>query len=194
MSSLMKSEIRILGIDDAPFTFSDSTTDLIGVIMRGNHYIEGILHDTIHIDGNDATAVCEQMIIKTRHYRQLKAILLDGATLGGFNVINTESILKKTQIPIITVTRKQPDFEKIRLALKTHFSDWKDRLSLLEKGTLHKLETKHNPIFVKCTGVSLDKAKEIITLATIRGVIPEPLRVAHLIASGISRGESYGKA
>lgn len=194
MSSLMKSEIRILGIDDAPFTFSDSTTDLIGVIMRGNHYIEGILHDTIHIDGNDATTVCEQMIIKTRHYQQLKAILLDGATLGGFNVINTESIWKKTQIPIITVTRKQPDFEKIRLALKTHFSDWKDRLSLLEKGTLHKLKTKHNPIFVKCTGVSLDKAKEIITLATIRGVIPEPLRVAHLIASGISRGESYGKA
>jgi len=43
-------------------------------------------------------------------------------------------------------------------------------------------------------GISLAEAKEIITLATIRGVIPEPLRVAHIIASGISRGESYGKA
>ncbi|RLF35484.1 MAG: hypothetical protein DRM99_04525, partial [Thermoplasmata archaeon] len=34
----------------------------------------------------------------------------------------------------------------------------------------------------------------IIKLSTIRGVIPEPIRVAHLIASGITRGESYGKA
>ncbi len=190
----MKSEIRILGIDDAPFSFSDKTTDIIGVVMRGNHYIEGVLHDTINIDGKDATTVCEYMITKTRHYKQLKAVLLDGATFGGFNVLDIEAIWKKTKIPIITVTRKKPDFKKIRLALKTHFSDWKDRITVLEKGSLYEINTGYNPIFVKCIGLPLDKAKEIITLATIRGVIPEPLRVAHLIASGISRGESYGKA
>ncbi len=49
-------------------------------------------------------------------------------------------------------------------------------------------------MYIKCTGVSLEEAKEIINISTIRGVIPEPIRVAHLIASGITRGESYGKA
>ena len=42
--------------------------------------------------------------------------------------------------------------------------------------------------------MDLEEAKEIIKLSTIRGVIPEPIRMAHLIASGITRGESYGKA
>jgi hypothetical protein len=166
----------------------------VGVVMRGNQYIEGVLHDIITIDGMDATSVCEEMITKTRYYTQLKAVLFDGATLGGFNIVDVNLLWEHTQIPIITVTRKQPDFEKISDALQAHFSDWKQRLSLLKKGRMYKMDTAHNPIFIKCLGVSFSQAKEIITLATIRGVIPESLRVAHIVASGISRGESYGKA
>jgi uncharacterized protein len=190
----MKSEIRILGIDDAPFSFSDKTTDILGVVMRGNGYMEAVLHDHIQIDGNDATSICEQMITRTRHYAQLKAVLFDGATMGGFNILDIESIWKNTKIPVITVTRNQPDFIKIRLALKSHFSDWEKRIKLLEEGKMEKISTYYNPIYIKFKGITFTKAKEIITLSTIRGVIPEPLRVAHIIASGISRGESYGKA
>jgi endonuclease V-like protein UPF0215 family len=190
----MKSEIRVLGIDDAPFSFSDSRTDVIGVVMRGHHYIEGVLHGFIEIDGLDATSICENLILKTRHYPQLHAIFLDGATMGGFNVIDIESLWEKTKIPVITITRDEPDFEKIRLALKNHFSDWEKRYEMLKKGILQKVDTVHNPIYMKCAGISFSQAKEIITISTIRGVIPEPLRVAHIIASGISRGESYGKA
>ena len=64
----------------------------------------------------------------------------------------------------------------------------------MKSGKIYKVRTKHNPIFVKCTGIDIEEAKEIIKLSTIRGVIPEPIRMAHLIASGITRGESYGKA
>ena len=190
----MKSEVRILGIDDAPFCFTDVTTDIIGVVMRGNGYMEAVLHDIIQIDGDDATSICEQMIIKTRYYTQLKAVLFDGATMGGFNILDIESIWKNTKIPIITVTRDKPDFVRIRLALQSHFSDWKKRLKILEEGKMEKINTNYNPIYIKFKGITFAKAKEIITLSTIRGVIPEPLRVAHIIASGISRGESYGKA
>jgi uncharacterized protein len=35
---------------------------------------------------------------------------------------------------------------------------------------------------------------KIIRLSSTRGNIPEPLRVAHLIATGIILGESRGKA
>ncbi len=190
----MKSEVRVLGIDDAPFSFSDETTDIIGVIMRGNGYMEAVLHDHIQIDGCDATSICEKMILNSRHYTQLKAVLFDGATMGGFNILDIESIWKNTKIPIITITRDHPDFAKIRLALKAHFSDWKNRLRLLEEGKMVTINTEYNPIYIKHKGITFPKAKEIITLSTIRGVIPEPLRVAHIIASGISKGESYGKA
>jgi endonuclease V-like protein UPF0215 family len=78
--------------------------------------------------------------------------------------------------------------------LKKNFDDWRQRLNLMKKGELYRVKTSHNPIFVKCAGIDIKEAKEIIKLSTIRGVVPEPIRVAHLIASGIIRGESYGKA
>ena len=191
---IVKPDIRIIGFDDAPFNFSDEFTDIIGVIIRGKGYLEGVLHDSIKIDGDDVTSTCQKMILGTRYYQQLKAILLDGITMGGFNIIDIESLWNQTKIPVITITRERPNLDTIRRALQKHFSDWRQRFELLNKNTLVEIETKHNPIYVSFKGISLSKAKEIITLSTIRGVIPEPLRVAHVIASGISRGESYGKA
>ncbi len=190
----MKKEIRVLGIDDSPFTFNDRYSPVIGVVMRGSSYIECVLHNRVSVDGSNATLVCKKMIQKTRHKKQLKAVLFDGVCLGGFNVLDIEELYSITKIPIITVTRDKPDFVRIEKALKKNFKDGKDRFKLIKKGRLYKVETKHNPIFIKCVGLPINEAKEIIKISTIRGVIPEPIRVAHIIASGIKRGESYGKA
>ena len=190
----MKHQIRILGIDDAPFTFQDTSTAIIGVVMRGGEYIECVLKNQISIDGDDATQICSAMINNTKHKKQLKVIMLDGVTLGGFNVIDTQTLYEETRLPILTITRDKPDFQTIKHALQKNFDDWKRRWSLINKGPLHEIQTHHNPIYIKQVGVSLEEAKELIKLSTIRGVLPEPIRVAHLIASGITRGESYGKA
>ena len=190
----MKKQIRVLGIDDSPFSFTDKYATVVGVVMRGGSYLECVLRNQVSVDGDDATFICIDMIKNTRHRKQLKAILLDGIALGGFNVVNIQEIFSKTSLPVITITRDEPNFEKIESALKKNFKDWKNRLNLMKKGTLYKVKTSYNPIFVKCVGLPIDEAKEIIKLSTIRGVVPEPIRVAHLIASGITRGESYGKA
>jgi endonuclease V-like protein UPF0215 family len=190
----MKREVRILGIDDSPFTFNDKYATIVGVVMRGGSYLEGVLREQVSVDGNDATIICKKMIESTRHNKQLRAVLLDGVALGGFNIVDVEEIYKSTKIPIITVTRDEPDFKKIKKALQKTFDDWENRWNLISKGEMYKIKTKYNPIFVKCVGLSIEETKEIIKLSTIRGVVPEPIRVAHLIASGIKRGESYGKA
>jgi hypothetical protein len=190
----MKQQIRLLGIDDSPFTFNDKYCVVIGVVMRGGDYLECVLRNQVKIDGNDATFVCKHMIENTRHKKQLKAVLLDGIALGGFNVVNINELYNDTNLPILTITRDKPDFEKIKLALKKNFGDWKERWNIMSKGELYEVKTSHNPIYVKCAGITIDQAKEIIKLSTIRGAVPEPIRVAHLIASGIIRGESYGKA
>ena len=190
----MKSEIRLLGVDDGPFHFSDKKTAIIGVVMRARGYLEGIIKKEITIDGSEATTLVIDMISHTRHRQQLKAMMLDGAALGGFNVVDIDKVFEETSLPVITVTRDKPNFEKIKTALHAHFDDWQDRYELLTRGQLFELKTAYSPIFVKCAGISFEEAKEIITLATIRGAIPEPIRVAHIIASGILRGESYGKA
>ena len=190
----MKQQIRILGIDDAPFNFNEKYSTIIGVVMRGGEYLECVLRSQVTIDGTEATMICKQMILNSRYRQQLKVIMIDGACLGGFNVVDIDELSGLTNLPVMTITRNKPDQEKIKLALQKNFKDWKDRWSLLQKGKLHKITTQHNPIYIKYTGLLLEEAKEIINISTIRGVIPEPIRVAHLIASGIARGESYGKA
>lgn len=190
----MKTQIRILGIDDSPFSFSDKYSLIVGVIMRGGDYVEGILSRKIKVDGNDSTDLCIDMINKTRYKTQLRAILIDGSNFCGFNVIDIEKIFLETKIPIITITRDEPDFQKIKKALKKKFKDWDKKFEILQKGLIHIVKTNFNPIYIKFFGISFKEAKEIIKISTIRGVIPEPIRIAHLIASGINRGESYGKA
>ena len=190
----MKRQIRILGIDDSPFTFNDKYVTVIGVVMRGGEYIECVLSSQVAIDGNEATSICRNMIQNTKHRQQLKVAMIDGVALGGFNIIDIDDLYESTNLPIITITRDKPDFDKIKLALQKNFDDWKVRWKILRKGEIYTVETSHNPIYVKCVGISIEEAKEIINLSTIRGVIPEPLRVAHIIASGVIRGESYGKA
>jgi len=190
----MKKSIRLLGIDDSPFNFKEKYSTVVGVITRGANYLEGVISNKVTIDGSDATFVCINMIKKTRHKKQLRAILIDGVAIGGFNVIDIQEIFDETNLPVITVTRDYPDYTSIQLALKKHFDDWEKRYKIISKGELYEIKTKYNPIFIKCSGLCIDKAKEIINISTIRGVIPEPIRMAHIIASGITRGESYGKA
>ena len=190
----MKRQIRILGIDDAPFTFSDKYSTVIGIVMRGGEYLECVLRSQVAIDGNEATTVCKEMIQNTKHRQQLKLVMLDGVALGGFNIVDINELYSSTNLPVITITRDKPDFGKIKLALQKNFKDWSDRWNILKEGELYTVKTSHNPIYVKCVGISIEEAEEIINLSTIRGAIPEPIRVAHLIASGITRGESYGKA
>ena len=65
---------------------------------------------------------------------------------------------------------------------------------LLAAGDLHELELKEKTVIMQTRGLSLRDAQEIIQRSTIRGLIPEPLRVAHIIASGITKGDSKGRA
>jgi endonuclease V-like protein UPF0215 family len=100
----------------------------------------------------------------------------------------------KIDLPIVTITREKPNLKAMEGALKEHFKDWKKRYDIVRKGELEIVKTKHKPIFVKFIGIDLDEVKTIIELSTVRGALPEAIRVAHLIASGVTVGESYGRA
>jgi len=85
---MFKPEIRILGFDDSPFNSDDKTVAVIGVIYRGGNFLDGILKTDVEVDGLDAGEKLIQLINSTRHKQQLKVLMLDGITLGGFNIID----------------------------------------------------------------------------------------------------------
>lgn len=188
----IKSEIRILGIDDSALL--NEKVMIVGTIFRGGDWIDGVLRSEITKDGLDATDVICNMIKKSKHYGQIRAVILDGITYGGFNVVDIQTLYRETGIPVIVVMRSYPDFDKIKLALK-YFPDKEERWAIIKRaGKIEKIIGKKNSIYIQRAGIGLETVRKIIQLTSIRSNIPEPLRVAHLIATGIILGESRGKA
>ena len=190
----MKEQVRILGVDDGPFNFKQKTVPIIGVIMRAPNYIEGICCSEITIDGTDANSVLEKMINESKYKDQIRLIMFDGIALGGFNIIDLEKLYNSVNIPISSITRTEPDLALIKNTLKKHFKDWETRWQVIDNLDLERIETNYRPIYVKSIGLSNAEVRRLINLTTVRGVLPEPIRVAHLIASAIIKGESYGRA
>jgi len=186
----MKKEIRVVGVDDSPFKkFTKGKVLVIATIFRGGISLDGVLSTKVNIDGDDSTKKLIEMINKCKFKPQLQAILLDGIALGGFNVIDVEDLSKKTGIPVIVTIRKYPDFKKIEDTLKKLKKHKK--YALIEKaGPVYEF----NKLYFQVTGIDIGKAKEILKITCTRSLIPEPVRIAHLIASGVVNGESRGKA
>jgi len=190
----IKPEIRILGVDDSALL--GKRVKLVGTIFRGGTWLDGVLSSEITRDGKDATKVICRMVKESKHYKQVRVIMLDGVTYGGFNVVDISRLNKATDLPVIVVMRTSPDFKSIKAALR-HFKDGAARLRVIKKaGRIEKVSLKErkSPIYIQKAGISLESAIKIVRLSTTRSNIPEPLRVAHMIATGIIFGESRGKA
>jgi len=109
---MLKSEIRILGFDDGAFIpKSKASVPVIGVIFRGGKFLDGALKTEVKVDGKDATEKIIKLINSTRHKKQLKVIMFDGITLGGFNVVDIKDIYEKTGLPLIVINRKIPNLK-----------------------------------------------------------------------------------
>ncbi len=189
----MKKYIRALGVDDSYFVpHEPGETSLVGIIMRAPNYLEGMLIRKIKVDGLDATDAILDML-SSKYGKQVRVIFTQGITFGGFNIIDIGRIWRVTNIPVIVVSRKKPDMEKIEEALEKHFEDWKMRMEMISKYPLVNIKNGRFVIYVQYAGLDKEEVEKIVSQFTVRGAIPEPLRVAHLIASALHFGESRGK-
>ena len=189
----MKSLIRILGIDDGPFKFTDKTVPVVGVVMRGG-YIDGVMRTEVRVDGDEATEVVIGLLEKSRFKEQVRVLMLDGVALGGFNVVDLEEVFKRTGVPCISITRDKPDYEAMKKVLRSKFTDWERRWAIVGRGDLLVVDTGHNPIHVRAAGISEKEAAEVLRRSILRGALPEAIRVAHVIATAFVKGESKGNA
>lgn len=189
----VKEEARIIGIDDGHFTKKQKRVTVVGAITRGNKSLDGLLSTKITIDGLDATERIIKMISRSSHKHQLRFIMLNGITFGGFNLVDIRELYSKTRLPVIVFIRKKPDFRSIYNALKKNFKDWKDRWGFIKKaGRVHSMKINKSKVYFQRSGITVKLAKEVIKMSIAYGNTPEPLRLAHIIATGITMGQSKG--
>ncbi len=188
---MLKKEVRVIGIDDAPFMKRCRKDVLVvGVVHRGANYFEGVLSTKVRNDGMNATSQLARMVNACKFKRQLRLIMMKGIALAGFYVVAINELHAKTGIPVLVFMRKRPDREQVFLAL-SYLPDSPKRKRMVEKaGAIHKVGN----VYCQLAGLTPERAGEFLRVTTLVGNIPEPLRTAHLIARGVAWGESVGKA
>jgi len=188
----MKKYVRAVGIDDAPFKFTQRYAEIFFAVLRAPNYIEGLMRTKVEVDGRDATQKIVERLKASRFFEQLDVIFLDGCTVAGFNVVDIDGLFNATGIPVITVCRKKPDMKEILETLKKKFEDWEERSAMMKKPLLAFQGVK-KPVYVGIAGISAEEARLFMKRFTVQGSIPEPLRIAHMIASLFVLGETRGR-
>lgn len=184
---VIKSEIRVLGIDDGQFIpHTKGEVLVVGVVFRGGVSIDGVMHTKIGIDGLDATDKLAAMINASPHKHQLRVIMLNGVTFAGFNVVDIQKLYAATGLPVIALTQDRPDLDSIHEALK-NLPDTELRWQIIQNaGAIRAVQNKGAKLYICLAGLTVDDALIVLDTTATRGSLPEPLRVAHLIASGIT--------
>jgi endonuclease V-like protein UPF0215 family len=185
----VKPEMRVVGIDDGVFVpHTHGKCDIIGVVFRGGYWLDGVMRTQVEIDGLDATGKIAEMITGSPHYGQLRVIMLDGVTFAGFNVVDTLRLFETTRLPVIAVTREKPDFEDIRKALENLPFAEKRWRAISNADKIVRVTTRRGKgaVYIQARGVEADVAVRIVRNTATRSNVPEALRVAHLIASGLT--------
>lgn len=182
---------NVIGVDDAPFA-RDHRGDvpIVGAVLTRTR-LDGVVVDRVRRDGANATARVARMIRASPFYEHLHAVMLDGIALGGFNVVDLAAMHEALGLPILLVTRKAPDLDAMWRYLEARVPGAARKWRLIERaGPMEPTEG----VWVQRAGLSPDDAAALIRDTRVQGRLPEPIRVAHLIAGAIARGTSRGRA
>ena len=128
------------------------------------------------------------MLETSKHLKEIQYILLDGVALGGFNLVDCEKLHSELNIPVITVSVKNPDLNSMKSALQKHFLDAQQRIAILDRiGSPEEFSVDiglgPHVIYFKPFGTTPSTARDLLRVLCKRSKVPEPLRLAHLIAS-----------
>ncbi len=181
-----KKGVRVLGVSES-FRRSDTISRVAAVVMRGDMRIDGIGFCGPTIGGTDAT---DQLI--SMYYRlardDIRAWVLGGCVISWFNVVDSVELFEATKVPVVCVSYNPSN--GIERYIREYFpEDWEERVNKMNRGGPRQslpLRTGHS-VFIATAGFSLRKAQRLVDQFTLDGRIPEPVRVARIIASAARR-------
>ncbi|GAB4433272.1 MAG: DUF99 family protein [Anaerolineae bacterium] len=182
---------NIIGFDDAPFTPATvGPVQVVGTVYTGL-YLTGVVMGEVTKDGSDAAEKLAHLVTASRFAEHIQMVMLQGIALGGFNVVDVADLHDRLGMPVLVVSRKLPDLAAVRNALLTRVPEGEQKWALIER--LGPLEAAGR-VYIQRAGLTFVEAEAVIQRFTVHGHIPEPLRVAHLIAGALVNGQSRGRA
>jgi endonuclease V-like protein UPF0215 family len=164
------------------FKHRDVSSRLAGVVIRRDLIIDDFVFGKCTIGGNDAT----DAILKMYHNLardDLNFIAISGLILSMYNIVNIQKIWEEVKLPVIGVTYE--DSPGIEDSIKHHFPDSYhtkiEQYYKIGKRTRIILHTGQE-LYIRTEGCSISESQKLLDALTLQGSVPEPLRVAQLLA------------
>jgi endonuclease V-like protein UPF0215 family len=178
---LGKKGIRVLAIAES-FKMSSKFAVLAGVVMRRDLIIDGVGFTKSTLKGNDSTQNIISMFQRMQR-NDVNCIFIGGAIISLYNIIDANKIHQSTGIPVIAITFRNS--EGIANTIKKAFkNDWQVKLEQYHNlGERQQVNLKTGKsVFIRHLGLSLSNSIVMLNHFTHQGSIPEPVRIARLIA------------
>ena len=106
-----------------------------------------------------------------------------------FEVLADAGLSLRMARPVLVVNRRNP--ERSRLASALEAAGLEDRIPLVERAP--PAVRVRDGLHLAFAGIEQPEAEALLRTSLAKAMLPEPLRVAHLIARALVRGESIGR-
>ena len=158
----MKPITNVVGFDDAPFPHAHrGDVRVVGAVCCRTR-LDGVLSGKVRRDGANSTDVLIELVRGGKFKGHVRAVLLQGIALAGFNVVDVHRLHATLGVPVVVAVRRNPRLQMVKDALLDRTPGGARKWKLVQDpGPLNQ---------------------------------PEPLRLAHLIAGGVTTGQSRGRA
>jgi endonuclease V-like protein UPF0215 family len=183
---LNKPGLRILGIAES-FVRSRTHSTIAGVVMRADLRVDGLAYAHATVGGDDATAAVLSLY-RQLDRRDVNALILSGAALSWFNIVDLKRVFEETETPLICLTYEESS--GLEEHIRHHFPSPDEKLRLYrnlgERQAIH-LKTGYE-VFVRVWGATTNEARILLSKFTRDGRVPEPVRLARLAARAALEG------
>ena len=179
---LEKRGIRALGISESFKKEIGTRSILGGVVMRSDLIVDGLLFGVATLEGDDATDAILSMV-KRLNRNDINIIIISGAIISLYNIIDIDRVGQETGIPIICITFEESG--GLVQSIKRHFpKKWEKKVEEYKKQDRREviyLKTGYR-IFARTYGLDIDESKKVLDKFILQGAVPEPVRLARLLA------------
>ena len=164
---MIKKEARILGL--ATPTIKLKRVPVIGVVYRGNLWLDGIFKCQIHSGRRERLSGLVRTIVHSKQYSQIHAVILSRENLAPGVLIDNADFSRRINLPVLSIIKVVGYRNRQRHAGS--------------KAECFHIKIAGRVVYVRAAGLSREEAHEIFAVACSNGRwIPEAVRVAQIVA------------
>jgi uncharacterized protein len=183
---LNKKGIRVLGVAES-FRQNEKSSFLAGVVMRGDLVVDGAAFGRASLGGDDATASILKLY-RSLHRNDVNLLMVSGAILSLYNIVDVDLLAKKSGVPVVCLTYKETAGIESSIVRKFPSAAAEKLRAYRRLGPRKRLGlASGHTVFARVSGISERDAFAVVNMFTLQGSLPEPVRVARMLARAGAR-------